>query len=635
MSLLTLPNELLETILDFVPSNADLSSLCATHSTIFSAAVVHLYERNHLYENGSAVTWAVKNEQLETVHRATSVGVDIVRLHHLTRAAAFGQFDIFQCLWDAKASYGGFHNLNRDEDGGCPLLAGVTAGNYRIVKTLLDTERVNVEARDASSLTPLHIAAQNANDKLVKLLLEHGADPMACDRQGRVPLAMAAAPHNTPTVAVTRSRDSIMQCLILLLGYGAKLEYKEGGGETALYAAAASGQCDAVHVLAGFNADVNSTDGTGHTALHTTSLYLGKLEMTRMLLFHGADPNILNWDRQNALWMTRMTKEPAQIAEFLLQNGAKMVVDIRRKTPLHNAGAVGSADLVSVLMSHGADIHALDMNDSTPLHTAVVEPSSSAVIKRLIQYGANVEAKNNRGETPLACAMEHQPAHVIEYMLQKGSDPKAMTRSGAPVLFEAVRRESVELIKILIHYGADLRAVNAEGQGLVQCACKTGNPALVKFLLSIGTEFNTADKKDCTALMTAVKTESVPIISMLLKMGANVSTADKTKTTAMHLAAQRGSVVVTDMLLRHHAPINPKDGQRQTPLSIAAAAGDAKLVEFLLQNDADYNIADSKGNTPLKLAMEKDHEEVVDLLVIKGATIRSAGLKGSMRSFLR
>ena len=108
------------------------------------------------------------------------------------------------------------------------------------------------------------------------------------------------------------------------------------------------------------------------TALHLASKE-GHLEVVRILLENGADPNVLWWTG----------------------------------TPLSEALRLNHWEVAKLLLQYGADINARNENGSTLLHQAVHSIDERSV-QQLLNCGADVHARNGNGETPLQMALAKQ-----------------------------------------------------------------------------------------------------------------------------------------------------------------------------------------------------------------------------------
>lgn len=118
----------------------------------------------------------------------------------------------------------------------------------------------------------------------------------------------------------------------------------------------------------------------------------------------------------------------------------------RWRTPLHDAAEVGHTAAVLTLIAWGAEIDAGDRDGVTPLGLAVIN-GNAMTIEALIASGADHEAEDSSGRTTLALAAIHGLVGPVERLLKHGSDParvldhasfKAMLAS-APGRFEAMK----------------------------------------------------------------------------------------------------------------------------------------------------------------------------------------------------
>jgi len=126
--------------------------------------------------------------------------------------------------------------------------------------------------------TPLHVAADRGYLRIVKFLLEHGANPNMKNNYGNTPLHFAAT-YGHPEVAE------------LLLEHGANPNMKNNYGNTPLYFAAMYGYPEVVKLLLEHGANPNIQNNYGDTPLHY-AVDGCFVDVVRVLLEHGADPTI-------------------------------------------------------------------------------------------------------------------------------------------------------------------------------------------------------------------------------------------------------------------------------------------------------------------------------------------------------
>ena len=133
---------------------------------------------------------------------------------------------------------------------------------------------------------------------------------------------------------------------------------------------------------------------------------------------------------------------PDKLVRWLVEQGADINTrDSYKRTPLHCRAMLHGRE-IDVFLELNADIEAADTYGDTPLHFAAGSSYTHAMVKLLLQNGANVLAKNNKGETPLAYAMNRaQNINIIDLaviadILIKAGTPvteemkKAVTRIG-------------------------------------------------------------------------------------------------------------------------------------------------------------------------------------------------------------
>ncbi len=125
-------------------------------------------------------------------------------------------------------------------------------------------------------------------------------------------------------------------------------------------------------------------------------------------------------------------------------------------------------EVVDALIELGADIHAVDMYGHTALMNAAAWNVNQIICTNLIKHGLDVNAKNKGGETPLmlAARLAEHPA-VIKVLLNRGAniDEKCLDpqHNGSPVILAAKFNKNPEIVQTLIDAGANMRLRDNEG----------------------------------------------------------------------------------------------------------------------------------------------------------------------------
>lgn len=190
--------------------------------------------------------------------------------------------------------------------------------------------------------------------------------------------------------------------------------YKGVNGNTLLHSTVdhyyREGARAAVNFLLSKNVDVNATNDGGDTPIFRCSLGDDNLKLAKILLDHGADPNIANKNKQVRLHLAS-DQGHLEMAELLLEHNAQVdPVDYYGETPLSIASIVGSTELVEYLLMNKANVHAVDSEGATPLYHAIML-ERTAIVEHLVAHGSDVDRVERNGYTPIdrAVLMKHKP----------------------------------------------------------------------------------------------------------------------------------------------------------------------------------------------------------------------------------
>lgn len=144
-------------------------------------------------------------------------------------------------------------------------------------------------------------------------------------------------------------------------------------------------------------------------------------------------------------------------------------------------------------------------------------------IRELIQNGANVDAINEEGQSPLTTAIQRQHLKVVKLVVENGA---TMDRSGFLVhkpLHVAVASRNIEITSYILDHGADPNEVTAAGSVLL-IAVGTRQEKMITLLLSKNADPNISGSGVRAPLNKAVSTQQNATIPLLLKHGAEVHT---------------------------------------------------------------------------------------------------------------
>jgi uncharacterized protein len=340
------------------------------------------------------------------------------------------------------------------------LMTAARTGNPEVVKALL-AHGANVNAQDISrGQTALMWAVAEHHAEIVALLIGHGADVNArthvtdllvnegdADRGGNTKPVVEWIKKGGSTALLFAARVGDLASARLLIAAGANANDVAPDGNSVLVLAAHSGQGAVAEFLIEKDAHPNAA-GAGYTALHAAVLR-SDLSLVRALLAHGADPNV------------RIAKGTPI---FRNGNDFSFLESLTGATPFFLAAKYAEAGIMRVLAAAGADTRSGIRDGTTPLMAAAGlgwnnaddrrgrpvaddtafrdESSALEAVKLAVEYGADVNAVNQAGNTAVHAAVPKGFLTVIQFLAQNGARLDVKNRRGQTPLMLATDERS-------------------------------------------------------------------------------------------------------------------------------------------------------------------------------------------------
>jgi len=272
---------------------------------------------------------------------------------------------------------------NRNAGQSMLSLGNWTPLMYAARENALDAGRALVKGgaglnlTDPDGATALVIAIINANYEFAALLLDAGADPNIVDNEAGMGALYAVVDMHRLAVGHGRPNPQPVG-LMTAVDLAKKLLDHEADPNRRLKKP----------ILKRHHTAGDSALGDGATPF-LRAAKSGDIEMMRALVAGGADPKLTMPNGTSALWFA---------AGLGWRNGSPAA-------PSYDQGSDEEAvEAIRLLMTLGFDIRAANDAGDTALHVAISGRGSEAIIKFLVDQGADPEAKNKRGQTPLALA---------------------------------------------------------------------------------------------------------------------------------------------------------------------------------------------------------------------------------------
>jgi ankyrin repeat protein len=304
-----------------------------------------------------------------------------------------------------------------------------------------------------------------------------------------------------------------------------------------------------------------------------------------------------------------------------------------KNAALFSAIKSGSTEAVAAALKGGANVNAQDEKGNTPLHKVVGAGASAvSIADLLLGSGANVQVKNADGETPLhvvASAADRQ-FELASRLIQAGADVNATTRDGVGVLEVAVRGNAPQVTELLVKAGADASRVRPLREALIFDAVSKNYPEVAAVLIHAGADVNAKDMHGHSPLHTAARTRgSGKVAELLIKSGADVNAKSQTGRSALHEAALFGNRDVAELLLKAGAESEALGYRKRTPLHDAAACG-SSAAYFLDGELMVFHREPSPAKDALlkKLDALPEATAIIELLLKAGANPRAKDKDG-------
>jgi len=224
----------------------------------------------------------------------------------------------------------------------------------------------------------------------------------------------------------------------------------------------------------------------------------------------------------------------------------------------------------------------------------------------VIRSGADVNALQADGTSPLLWAVNRVDHQMVKELLQRGAKPDVRNSLGATPLCEATSLADLELVESLLKARADPNLGNDDDQTPLMIAARNGSLPIVKALVKAGAHVKERERfRDQTALMWAIAASSPEVVDFLISQKADVE--------ERAAANDWGNQITSEPRAQY------RNTGGLTPLLYATRFGCLECVKSLLKAGAKIDRPTPEGVTPLMNAIDNGNYEIANLLLDQGA----------------
>lgn len=573
------------------------------------------------------LTWAVTANQPKIVRRLIELGaavnVDEKDMDDapLQRAAWAGHLECAKILIDAGADL----SFGQGTDAyGTPLHRAAWRGHDEMVKLLLDSG-ANIEAVDNTGDTPLSFATSRQQIETMKLLLARGADPNG----------------SAGTSPLTKCIDHVdMAAAKLLLEAGASGSKPVEQLGSPLHFAIKRGNTVLVELLLGQPVDREVRGENRTTLLHLAPLARDtpvewRIKLIDRLIEMGFDLEASSYGGYSVLARAVYNRKEPQIIQHLIDKGADVnAATDRGATVIHVACYGNQAEIVKLLVKHGAAVDVADKSGKPPLRLVVGDSSDEAqqIVQTLLDAGAAVDVQTMAqlgwydvlvdalnddpeliaqpiGKTLLHTAASRGDMRMVRMLLEKGATLDGRDEGGMTAMHRAALSNRPEVVKFLLDKGANPNQVGKYQHALYSAAI-AGSPVITKMLIDAGAEVDKKTRYQYTALSQAASAGKLEVVKVLVEAGADVNRVTKNNQTAVTAAVDAGQLEVLKYLLANGGRLEGFGDDYSPYLHDAATRDTPDMLAFLLELGLWVNRPNERGDTALDWAMPDDPDNV-------------------------
>lgn len=505
----------------------------------------------------------------------TSDNLDVNATDRFGRPALYFAFKSCQIsLARTLISRGADVNLSKP-----PLLHGCCYGGSDTEDVVYELVELGVDVNvvDERNRTALHIAVQNSLFNIAKALLKCKANVNAVEGfDFQTPLMICAG--KSPISIDDRSKEEYhrsLKVLKLLLDSGADISAKDDKGRTAIHIALQNANILASSLLIHWGAKHDSLNSNTIRSAYEISLLRNCLEMACIIFFNfyrhfetfplnfysNAKETLQNIGkkRQNEyvlaleqsltdLCTRHYCQEVSAKGPLGFMQKLPKLQNLCRHTILRNLNLsvfentcikLPTAKTLQDFIFYNTRFSIISTLSLSDIHIATHMGDLESLALRLNPHIVNIPFN---GLSLLEVAISRQCIPGTNLLLENGADPNGETKEGFLPLHLASRQCCFEIVQILLKFGGNVNALDKQGNLPIHEACVSGHFNIAELLMQHGSIYHHPDTDGRYPIHYSCASGNWHFTNVLIKLGIDGDTTDKCGYTGLHLAASRGNL---------------------------------------------------------------------------------------------
>jgi ankyrin repeat protein len=298
--------------------------------------------------------------------------------------------------------------------------------------------------------------------------------------------------------------------------------------------------------------------------------------------------------------------------------------------PFHNGASGGHIKVLEFLKPYMTDINIVTNNPQkySALHYACIG-GKLEIVKKLIEWGANIYLKDYRGWTAFDCAADNGYLEIVKLLISSKVDVNSKDQNNMHSLDWACIKGHLEIAVLLIANGADVNLVSTKGFPPLRYAYDNGHSELAKKLIELGADINFESNGNRMINNVSWK-DDVDMMKFLVEQKqVNPLDLNSLGVIPFHNAAALGSMKVLEFLKPYMKgkidfPSANEKEFNNSALHYACLYSRFEVVKKLIEWGSNIDLQNGNGQTSLYLSLGQKNEQITQLLIDKGANINIA-----------